>query len=408
MSDLTFLLKQVQEQLKAGQHTAALTLLKQAHQQAPRDYRVWLLLAQAAPDRHKQADCIRRAQQLAPQATAVQKAVAWLDKKQATPAPPLSQPVLPSTPKPISPPPAPLPPPSKPAFRRRQLWLAATTAVVLLLAIIVGVGWFWGGATVPLTAQLTNAAVPGMAESVAPSATPLPLLAAAEAETENASIIERATATATASPPPTATPLFALPNSFTQPLVTATAVNLVMADVDTAVNAKPISLRAEGDDPRPTWTATPVPTNTPTPTPSPQPTFIAEGGPIKPASVRPGEKWIDINLTTQTLRAYEGDKLVLESIISSGRPPYYTVTGQFRIYLRYDTQTMDGRSLGFDYVTPNVPHVQYFYGNFALHGAFWHNDFGTPVSHGCVNVNLTDAAWLYEWADYGTLVNVHY
>lgn len=402
MSDLTPLLKQVQAQLKAGQHTAALTMLKQAHQQAPGDYRVWLLLAQAAPDLQKQADCIRRAQQLAPQATAVQKAVAWLDQKQAKPAPQLAQPLARTTPKPVSPTPAPLPP-SQPFRRRRRLWLAATTAVLLLLAIIIGVGWFWGGVSLPLTAQLTNAAVSGMAETIAPSATPL---AVAEAETESATAT--ATGTATASPLPTATPLFALPASFTQPLVTATAVNLVMADVDTAVNAKPISVRSDGDDPRPTWTATPVPTNTPTPTPSPQPTFIAEGGPLIPASIAPGEKWIDVNLSSQTLRAYEGNKMVLETIISSGRPPYYTVTGQFRIYLRYDTQTMDGRSLGFDYVTPNVPHVQYFYGNFALHGAFWHNDFGTPVSHGCVNVNLTDAAWLYEWADYGTLVNVHY
>ena len=69
---------------------------------------------------------------------------------------------------------------------------------------------------------------------------------------------------------------------------------------------------------------------------------------------------------------------------------------------------MDGRRLGFDYVTPGVPHVQYFYGDFAIHGAYWHDNFGTPVSHGCVNVTPADAEWLYNWMSYGTLVNVHY
>lgn len=398
MSRLVSLLKEAQAALQAGDRRRALGLLKQAHQQAPGDYRVWLLLAQVAPDPQKQADCIRRAQQLAPEATAVQKAVAWLERAPTPTPPPLAkptpQPAKQLTPQPTQPTPKPQ--------RRPALWLGMTTAVVMLVALVLGVGWWWGGGSLPLMAQTTpsETVYTAVGQQVNPTATPLALV--------QASVEPTATPSPTSSPTPTATPLFDLPDSFTQPLVTATAVNLVMADVDTAVYAKPISLRTEGDAPRPTWTATPIPTNTPIPTPTIMPTFIAEGGPIMPAAIRPGEKWIDVNLTTQTLRAYEGDKLVLESIISSGRSPYYTVTGQFRIYLRYDTQTMDGRSLGFDYVTPNVPHVQYFYGNFALHGAFWHNDFGTPVSHGCVNLNLTDAAWLYEWADYGTLVNVHY
>ncbi|NIO43122.1 MAG: L,D-transpeptidase family protein, partial [Burkholderiales bacterium] len=64
--------------------------------------------------------------------------------------------------------------------------------------------------------------------------------------------------------------------------------------------------------------------------------------------------------------------------------------------------------LGFNYVLPNVPYVMYFYKDYAIHGTYWHNNFGTPMSHGCVNMSTADARWLYNWSSYGTLVNVHY
>ncbi len=166
----------------------------------------------------------------------------------------------------------------------------------------------------------------------------------------------------------------------------------------------------ENGEPRDAWTPTPTPTNTPSPTPTIEPTRLVDNGNTSfplPA-IASGERWVDVNLTLQTLTAYEGNSPVFQTIISSGRPPYYTVTGQFRVYYRLEEQTMDGRRLGFNYVTPGVPHVQYFYGDFAIHGAYWHNDFGTPVSHGCVNVTPADAEWLYNWMSYGTLVNVHY
>jgi lipoprotein-anchoring transpeptidase ErfK/SrfK len=68
---------------------------------------------------------------------------------------------------------------------------------------------------------------------------------------------------------------------------------------------------------------------------------------------------------------------------------------------------MDGRRLGYNYYLEDVPFVQYFYQDYALHGTFWHNNFGRPMSHGCVNLPTPAAEWLYHWADYGTLVNVH-
>lgn len=164
-----------------------------------------------------------------------------------------------------------------------------------------------------------------------------------------------------------------------------------------------------------TWTVTPQPTPTlaptATPTATPEPTATLEPPPPgspRPLGVGPAEKWIDVNLTTQTLTAYEGDTPVLTTLISSGRWEYQTVTGEFRTYLKYDMQTMSGYHLGLDYVTTDVPNVMYFYRDFAIHGAYWHNSFGTPVSHGCVNAPPPEAAWLYAWAPVGTFVTVHY
>lgn len=172
---------------------------------------------------------------------------------------------------------------------------------------------------------------------------------------------------------------------------------------------------ALGGEPLPTWTVTVeptptlAPTATPTATPEPSPTPVPPPpGSPRPLGVGPNEKWIDINLTTQTLTAYEGDTPVLSTLISSGRWEYQTVTGEFRTYLKYDLQTMSGYHLGLNYVTTDVPHVMYFYRDFAIHGAYWHSSFGTPVSHGCVNATPADAAWLYSWAPLGTLVSVHY
>jgi lipoprotein-anchoring transpeptidase ErfK/SrfK len=117
---------------------------------------------------------------------------------------------------------------------------------------------------------------------------------------------------------------------------------------------------------------------------------------------------VDVNLSTQTLTAYEGDEAVMTSRVSSGTWDHPTVTGQFRIYVRFRSQTMDGRRLGYDYYLENVPYVMYFYEDYALHGTYWHNNFGTPMSHGCVNMKTPDAGWLFEWTGIGTLVNVHY
>ncbi len=130
----------------------------------------------------------------------------------------------------------------------------------------------------------------------------------------------------------------------------------------------------------PTHTATPspTPTSTPTNTPSPTPT---------------PERWVEVDLSSQTLVAYEGSEPVLTTPISSGSASFPTIEGIFYIYLKMDKQTMTGEG----YETPDVPWVMYFHLDYSLHGAYWHNDFGRPRSHGCVNLPLDVAEWLYYW-----------
>jgi hypothetical protein len=117
-----------------------------------------------------------------------------------------------------------------------------------------------------------------------------------------------------------------------------------------------------------------------------------------------GVRWIDVDLTNQSVYAYEGDVVVNSFIVSTGTWLTPTVTGQYKIYVKYRSAKMSGPG----YYLPNVPYIMYFYKGYGLHGTYWHNNFGTPMSHGCVNLRTDDAAWLYDWASVGTLVNVHH
>lgn len=111
------------------------------------------------------------------------------------------------------------------------------------------------------------------------------------------------------------------------------------------------------------------------------------------------EKWIEVSLSEQKLRAWEGNKLVMEFPISSGKwSP--TPKGTYNIWYKTRSQVMSGGSqdLGTYYYLPNVPHNMFFYKGYAIHGAYWHNNFGQPMSHGCVNSPLASAAQVFEWA----------
>jgi hypothetical protein len=117
-----------------------------------------------------------------------------------------------------------------------------------------------------------------------------------------------------------------------------------------------------------------------------------------PADIRPGERWIDIDLEQQTLVAYEGDNPVFATLVSTGREDFETPRGSFRIYSKHIAITMDDPDAGDEaYSIEDVPWTQYFEESYALHGAFWHNRFGRVRSHGCVNLSPADARRLFFW-----------
>jgi lipoprotein-anchoring transpeptidase ErfK/SrfK len=117
-----------------------------------------------------------------------------------------------------------------------------------------------------------------------------------------------------------------------------------------------------------------------------------------------GERWIDVDLTNQMVYAYEGDVIVNSFVVSTGTWLTPTVTGKHKIYVKVRVQDMRGPG----YHLRDVPYVMFFSGDYGLHGTYWHNNFGTPMSRGCVNLTIDDAAWLFNWASVGTVVNVHY
>lgn len=114
-------------------------------------------------------------------------------------------------------------------------------------------------------------------------------------------------------------------------------------------------------------------------------------------------RWIEINVSTQRLIAWEGNTPVYAVIVSTGTVNHPTLTGSFAIQSKHRTARMQGE----DYDVPDVPFVMYYDGNYGIHGAYWHHSFGTPVSHGCVNVAVDHAEWLFTWASIGTPVVVH-
>ena len=111
------------------------------------------------------------------------------------------------------------------------------------------------------------------------------------------------------------------------------------------------------------------------------------------------EKWVDVDLSHQRVTAYEGTRPVASFLISSGKARTPTVTGVFRIWAKISSQTMEGGSTaaGDYYNLPGVQWVSYFYKDYSFHGTYWHNNFGTPMSHGCINMTNRDAGWIYDW-----------
>ena len=137
---------------------------------------------------------------------------------------------------------------------------------------------------------------------------------------------------------------------------------------------------------------------------------IADGAEKLPYQAAPGEKWVDLNLSSKTVTAYEGATVVHGPVsIVDGGAATPTVTGTYKVYLQYESQTMRGlEPNGKEYVAENVPWVSYFYQGYAFHGAGWRSSFGYSDSHGCVNMPISEAQWIYNWVDTNTVVQSHY
>ncbi len=118
-------------------------------------------------------------------------------------------------------------------------------------------------------------------------------------------------------------------------------------------------------------------------------------------------RWIDVNLAEQTLAVYDGGQLVFATVIASGMEPFWTRPGLFQIQQKKEAETMRDNDPSDFYYIEDVPWTMYYDGPRALHGAFWRTRFGYPQSHGCVNLSVGDAHWLFNWAQVGDWVYVH-
>ncbi len=427
MSDESSRMLAAQAAIRAGKQHQARDFLEEELQHDPQNFRAWLWLAGLASSPQATLDYVRQAERLNPDDPGVRKARVWAEQRLARQTT-SSAVVKPET--------AVVTQQSQErvtdetqasasqrldALRERQVahdredagnqQLADQeenprrsrgllfAALLLLLVAIFAVGLLWGDQAFQLVSQGLAASAPvadssGDSVATAATATPQQQVVESEAEPVEVSFVSGQFAPAANG---------ASPAESDEPVQEATST-------PPAIQPKTVN---KSDNPRPTWTLTPSPTFTPTATPTAAPTFVIDdpvvvGGAVRPAGVGPNERWIDVNLTAQRLVAYEGDSAVFNSLVSSGTWLHPTVTGQFRVWLRYTAQTMDGRRLGYDYYLPNVPYVMYFYRDYALHGTYWHNNFGTPMSHGCVNLPTSAAEWIFNWSSIGTLVNVHY
>ena len=134
----------------------------------------------------------------------------------------------------------------------------------------------------------------------------------------------------------------------------------------------------------------------------PDVTIIKNAGRL--AGVGPDEKWVQVRVTWGYMVAYEGGTPVYTTAISPGidgisARAHATAKGKQHIKWKLLSSDMSGHDQGKDWFVDEVPWTQYYKGNFAVHGAWWHDDFGRPKSHGCINVPPADAMWLFNWMD---------
>jgi lipoprotein-anchoring transpeptidase ErfK/SrfK len=381
------------EALKGGDKETARDLGEKAALLAPDMEDAWLVLTAADSNPEDALAYAQKALELNPASVRARKGVEWamaklkqaqagnisgLGTESVYSEAPVPQPVKREAKK--------SPPPIEKKSNNKRSLIYVAGGLGLIVCILLAVAAWWAYNNLAFSSILpAKANAPAQeilwaqADIPKPSVTPIDVSAFAPQPT-SASILPPAVATSVPTDAPTLAPTD-VPTSTSIPTEAPTATPEateipgvmamdILADTPTSVYVPPINA----------------------------PAVVASG------SGRGGARWIDVNLSTQSVYAYEGDTVVNSFIVSTGTRYTPTVTGKFKIWIKLKTTSMSGPG----YYLPNVPYVMYFYKGYGLHGTYWHNNFGTPMSHGCVNLRTSDAEWLYYWASEGTVVNVHY
>lgn len=381
------LITKAREALRRGDKPTAWMFGEQAALLAPDLEDAWLILAASDSNPEDALAYAQKALELNPSSTRAQKAVEWtqgqmkqvkVTKESAVPMVAL-KPVLPQTVEPLEE----KHQPKQKSNNRKWIYAAGFLGLLICAVSIVAA---YSAVTHPAFASILGSAPVPTQENLwapmeieKPAVTPLsPSAFAQQAADTPTARPTRIVATSTPAEEPTSEPTEAATEVPTDepvltPAVTETPGTMVMEIVEEAAITEYVA---------------PIPS-------APLPEIALSGN---------GVRWIDVDLTNQAVYAYEGDVVVNSFIVSTGTWLTPTVTGQYKIYVKYRSTKMSGPG----YYLPDVPYVMYFYKGYGLHGTYWHNNFGTPMSHGCVNLRTDDAAWIYNWASVGTVVNVHY
>lgn len=350
-------IREAREALLRDDRLEARRLAEEAARLDPSQEEPWLILG-ALSEGAESLAYLKRALEINPNSQRARQGMHWALKRQRQATKthtPLPETVRPPAPRPF----VPASIPSSQLVRRKQAFLpwAITAMLILSLGLMI-----FGSPSFSLNGSASASNPIAMAQSLISKATRTPT----------------PTPTFTSTPTPTNTP-------------TATATHTPTATA--------------------TETPTPIPTDTPVPTFTMTPhsgrknkaaRAYAPPNISRPSEVGESENWILVDLSQQRTYAYTGDTLMNTFVVSTGTWQHPTVTGTYRIYVKYRSTTMSGPG----YNLPNVPYTMYFYKGYGLHGTYWHNNFGVPMSHGCVNLRTDEAAWLYNFASVGTVVRV--
>ena len=370
-------LQNAREALRDGNRSVARRWAEQAAKLAPQLEDPWLILAAVANPRASVA-FIERALRINPDSPRARKGMQWaLQRLQEVPSeqnkPEEVTKQVKATKRSVAPPKA----------RRNFVYPALLLAFGCFVLLIAA----WTASTSPVLASILGSTAQST-EVVHPKVW-AQVEIAKPAQTSSTSLVVADVAPTIPPPTPTLLPPTQEPTDVPalEPATPTPEEETVTPDA-TATPAGSLSMEIVAD--------TPVPTAAPTDANSPaQPQNPPVGN---------GERWIEVNLTEQRVYAWEGDVVVNSFLVSTGTWAHPTVTGTFSIWNKTRIQDMSGPG----YYLPDVPFVMYFYKDYGFHGTYWHHNFGTPMSHGCVNLTIPDSEWLYNWASYGTTVKVHY